>query len=234
MCYNRCAVENQFLEVNMKKAISSILVIIGIILILTPLISKVLIESREKLSAEIARQLTAEQMGKNNQREAVYDYDSIQEVEIRSLLSVRIDEIEINKNIIGVIIIEDLNISLPIVKGVSSSNLLIGAGTMKPDLVMGQGNYSLAAHYARGDKFFGRLLEIEEGTIVKITDKKTVYEYSIYDTQIVPDTSLYMLDQEQADKRGKPIISLMTCYYTSRNGKRFFALGELADQYPYE
>lgn len=26
----------------------------------------------------------------------------------------------------------------------------------------------------------------------------------------------------------------MTCYYTSRNGQRFFALGELVDEYPHE
>jgi sortase A len=49
----------------------------------------------------------------------------------------------------------------------------------------------------------------------------------------VPETALYMLDQERAELRGKPIISLMTCYYTSKNGKRFFALGELVDTYEY-
>ena len=60
-----------------------------------------------------------------------------------------------------------------------------------------------------------------------------VYEYRIYDTLIVPDTAMYMLEHDIAEERGKPIISLMTCYYTSKNGKRFFALGELVDEYPY-
>jgi sortase A len=105
---------------------------------------------------------------------------------------------------------------------------------MKPDLVMGEGNYSLASHYSKNNQLFGGLLKIEKGAIVKITNKKVVYEYMIYDTQIVPDTALYMLDNNRADKRGKPILSLMTCYYTSKNGKRFFALGELVDQYPYK
>lgn len=81
---------------------------------------------------------------------------------------------------------------------------------------------------------FGSLMDIEEESIVKITDKKTVYEYKIYETVLVPDTAMYMLEHNRAEDRGKPIISLMTCYYTSKNGKRFFALGELVDEYPYE
>lgn len=104
---------------------------------------------------------------------------------------------------------------------------------MRPNIVMGKGNYSLAGHYMKDNQLFGGLLNIEEGTIVKITNKKIIYEYKIYDTQIVADTALYMLNDDRAEKRGKPIISLMTCYYTS-NGKRFFALGELVNEYPYD
>lgn len=51
---------------------------------------------------------------------------------------------------------------------------------------------------------------------------------------VVPNTALDMLLDEKADERGKPILSLMTCYYTSKNGTRFFALGELAKRYPAE
>lgn len=105
---------------------------------------------------------------------------------------------------------------------------------MSPEIQMGKGNYSLAGHYMKDNLLFGSLLNIEIGTIVKITDKNKVYEYEIYDIEIVPDTAFYMLDQDRAKKRGKPIISLMTCYYTSKNGKRFFAMGELIDEYPYD
>lgn len=220
----------------MKKTISSILIIIGILLIVSPLINNQIIKNRVEISQEITKEITVEQIEENEEEEAVYDYEDIRDVEIRSTIAATIDmdKAKINENIIGQIIIEDLNINLPILKGVTHSNLLLGAGTMKADLVMGEGNYSLAGHYTKDKQLFGRLLEIESGTIVKITNKKIVYEYMIYDTQIVPDTSFYMLDHDRAERRGKPILSLMTCYYTSKNGKRFFALGELVDQYPYE
>jgi sortase A len=220
----------------MKKIISSILIIIGISLIVSPFINDLIIKNRVEISKEIIGEMTVEQIEKNDQQEAVYEYDDIQNVEIISTIAstMDMDKAEINENIIGQIIIDDLNINLPILKGITHSNLLIGAGTMKPDLVMGEGNYSLASHYSKNNQLFGGLLKIEKGAIVKITNKKVVYEYMIYDTQIVPDTALYMLDNNRADKRGKPILSLMTCYYTSKNGKRFFALGELVDQYPYK
>jgi sortase A len=111
---------------------------------------------------------------------------------------------------------------------------MAGAGTMVPDLKMGEGNFSLASHYMKDPSLlFGNLLNAEPGMQVRITDKINIYEYEIYETVLVPETAIYMLDHERADERGKPIISLMTCYYTSKNGKRFFALGELVDTYPY-
>lgn len=220
----------------MKKIVPSILIIIGISLISSPFINNLIIKKILEASQEATNEITAEEIKKNEEKEALYNYEDIQDVEIRSTIAATMDmnKIEINDNIIGQILIDDLDINLPILKGVTHSNLLMGAGTMKPDLKMGVGNYSLAGHYSKTGNLFGKLLEIENGTIVKITNKEMVYEYMIYDTQIVPDTSLYMIDHDSADKRGKPIISLMTCYYTSKNGKRFFALGELVDQYPYE
>lgn len=220
----------------MKKIVPSILIIIGISLISSPFINNLIIKKILEASQEATNEITAEEIKKNEDNESLYNYEDIQDVEIRSTIAATMDmnKIEINDNIIGQILIDDLDINLPILKGVTHSNLLMGAGTMKPDLKMGVGNYSLAGHYSKNGNLFGKLLEIENGTIVKITNKEMVYEYMIYDTQIVPDTSLYMIDHDSADKRGKPIISLMTCYYTSKNGKRFFALGELVDQYPYE
>ena len=100
---------------------------------------------------------------------------------------------------------------------------------------MRKGESPRAGHYlSTKTTLFGPLLDIEIGTIVKITNKSVVYEYEIYDTKIVPETAMYMLEEKQAEDRGSPIISLMTCYYTSKNGQRFFALGELIDAYPYD
>lgn len=231
----------------MKKVISTLLIIIGLTLMASPFINDLLIKNKISSTSNLVKEITAQQIEENIQssqepaeedldEEVLFNYDAIEDVQIATTINevIRFKNEEINKNIIGQIIVEDLNIDLPILKGVSNSNLLIGAGTMKPGLKMGQGNYSLAGHYMKNGLLFGNLLDIEKGTIVKITNKSVVYEYEIYDTQIVPDTSFYMLGEDRAIKRGKPIISLMTCYYTSKNGKRFFALGELVREYPYD
>ncbi len=231
----------------MKKIISTLLIVLGLILIVSPFINDILIKNKISYTNTLVKEITAQQIEENTQAvedpkeedlqdEVLFNYDAIEDVQITTTLSevIRFKKEDINKNIIGQIIIDDLNIDLPILKGVTNSNLLIGAGTMKSGLVMGEGNYSLAGHYMKDGLLFGNLLDIQKGTKVKVTNKLVVYEYEIYDTQIVPDTSFYMLGEDRAIKRGKPIISLMTCYFTSKNGKRFFALGELVAQYPYD
>lgn len=217
----------------MKKLISTLLIIVGVILILSPFFNKQIIERRVTTTQEVVQAVTAEEIENNSKEIAIYDFSAIKDVGIASTIT---GSINFNaKNVIGQLTIDDINVNLPILKGVTNSNLLAGAATMVSDIEMGKGNYSLAGHYMEDEGLlFGGLIDVKIGTIVKITDKKIIYQYAIYETQIVPDTSFYMLNNDRADKRGKPIISLMTCYYTSKNGKRFFALGELVSQYPYE
>ena len=52
--------------------------------------------------------------------------------------------------VIGGISIPELNMNLPIFKGLENVALYYGAGTMKENQVMGQGNYSLASHHVFG------------------------------------------------------------------------------------
>lgn len=216
----------------MKKWISTLLIIIGAGLIAYQFLPEILIKRQVVKSTTVVEEITEEQIVENNEREAVYDYTAIEDVSGRTAVS-GVSQFE-NDNIIGILMVDDLGINLPILKGVSDANLMAGAGTMVPDLKMGEGNYSLASHYMKDPSLlFGNLLNAEVGMKVRITDKINVYEYEIYETVLVPETAMYMLDHEQADERGKPIISLMTCYYTSKNGQRFFALGELVDTYPY-
>ena len=217
----------------MKRFISTLLIIIGIILIFSPIFNRQIIKHTVTTTQEVVQTVTAEDIEENLKQTAIYDFSAIKDVGVASTITGSINFND--KNVIGQLTIPDLNINLPILKGVTNSNLLAGASTMVDGIEMGMGNYPLAGHYMKEKGLlFGGLIDIEVGSKVKITDKKVIYEYEIYDTQIVPDTSFYMLDNDRAVKRGKPIISLMTCYYTSKNGKRFFALGELVNQYSYE
>ena len=217
----------------MKKIIPTILIIIGVILILTPFLSEQIIKyfNNNIIDDEISN----ETLIANNSRdiEAEFDYDAIEDVDIMAVLrgSFRIDK----ELIIGTLFIPDLGVNLPIMKGLSDSNLMVGASTMKPDQSFGEGNFSLAGHYMKNkDLLFGSLMDIELDTMVYISDGEKVYEYEIYETLVVPDTAIEMISDEKADEVGKPLISLMTCYFTSKSGQRFFALGELVDKYNVE
>ena len=217
----------------MKKFISIVLIIIGIALILTPTIKNQIIKHNIKKKSEIVNTITHEEITENIETDAEFDYEAIEDVGITSTIigSINFD----NKSMIGQLIIPELDINLPVLKGVTNANLLAGATTMVPEQKMGEGNYPLAGHRMKQkDLLFGSLMDIEIGTIVYITDKETIYEYTIYDTVVVQDTAMEMLDNKRAEEKGKPIISLMTCYYSSNTGKRFFALGELTDEYAVE
>ena len=139
------------------------------------------------------------------------------------------------KLVIGLLLIPDLNVDLPILKGITDANLMVGVGTMRKDQIMGKGNYPLSGHNMKNkDLLFGRLMDIKLGTRVIISDGQMVYEYEIYENRVVADTAMDMLLDQRAEERGKPIISLMTCYHSSKTGKRFFSLGELVDEYAFE
>lgn len=214
-----------------RKILSIVLILVGLILILSPYIINTVIKYTS--SPSLIEEFSAEDLQSNNKREAEFDFSSVKDVEIASslVLSTKID-----KNlIIGQIVIPGINLNLPIVKGLSDSNLLAGAATMKEKQSMGSGNFSLAGHNMKqNNTLFGNLMNIKEGSVVKITDKNTVYEYKIYETIIVPDDTVQIIEDNIAEEHGKPVISLMTCYHTSKSGKRFFAMGELIKQYPYD
>ncbi|WP_353096556.1 class A sortase [Tissierella praeacuta] len=217
----------------MKKLISIALILVGIILILIPNIKEEIIKSNIKNKSEIIETITHDEIVNNLEIEAEYNYEAIEDIGTISSI-IKASDFD-NKSMIGQLIIPDLDINLPILKGVTNANLLAGVTTMVPEQKMGEGNYPLAGHRMKNKNLlFGSLMDIEIGTIVYITDKETIYEYTIYDTVVVPDTAMDMLYNKKADEREKPIVSLMTCYYSSNTGKRFFALGELTKEYPVE
>lgn len=217
----------------MKRVISIILIGLGLILIITPNIRNMIVKNKTKEINKMIDAISYDDILKNQESDVEYNYEAVEDVGLASVLfsSIAFD----NKNLIGQLTIPDLDIELPLLKGLTNSNLSVGAATMKDDQVMGERNYSVSGHNMKNkDILFGRLMDIEVGTTVYITDKNEIFEYDIYDVVVVPDTAIYMIEDLEAEKKGKPIISLMTCYYSSKTGKRFFALGQLIDKYPME
>jgi sortase A len=220
----------------LKKALPVLLILIGIILVSIPLLTEQIIKYYNNGIAK--EEITMEEIKSNikineGKEDIEFDFSVIQDIDIMSAIKASMD---FDRNlVIGILLIPDLDIDIPIFKGLTNGNLMAGAGTMRPDQSMGVGNYPLAGHNMKDKSLlFGSLMDINVGTKAIISDGDTVYEYEIYENIVVPDTALDMILDEKSKERGKPIISLMTCYYSSKTGKRFFSLGELVDEYPIE
>ncbi|BDR59443.1 hypothetical protein XA3_18840 [Xylocopilactobacillus apicola] len=86
---------------------------------------------------------------------------------------------------IGYIVIPTVDIRNPVFKGYgeSGNNLLHGVGTMKPNQIMGAGNYALAGHYMNNQTVFHNLSKAKVGEDVYLTDLKFFYKYRISSIQ---------------------------------------------------
>ncbi|QQC72695.1 class A sortase [Lactococcus garvieae] len=116
--------------------------------------------------------------------EASYDPEEVTSLNTEDIIAAQFSKDELAA--VGVLSIPNLQINLPIFLGVGYNTMMYGSGTMKPDQVMGQGNYSLASHTifdmqgsAISDVLFGNLKNAQKDQEVYITDKEKVYLYTI-------------------------------------------------------
>lgn len=214
-----------------KKIIAGVLIVVGIILLLLPRINGYLLKNVS--SKEYISEVTHEQMKKNlENKEATFDFDNVTPIDITSTIQ---NINSINKDqIVAQLIIPDLNMNIGIFLGVSNANLNSGAGTLKPDQTLGEGNYAIAAHYSGyKDVLFNRIHDAAPGMNAYLTDKDKIYHYVIVENKKVPETELSMIENSQADAYGAPILSMMTCESISDSTNRIFAIATLKDTYEY-
>lgn len=184
---------------------------------------------------EVIESISADTLQQNNEREVPNHNEDITPLSLTSTVRTVVSSPELAEYMIGQIIIPSRNTNIGILRGVTEDNLMLGAATMKLDQTMGEGNYALAGHYQFEEGvLFNAVYDIAVGTDVYITDKRMVYHYRIYDRDIYPEDALYMIEDGEAQKRGNPILTLMTCPISSKNKTRVFARGDLIDSYPFE
>jgi sortase family protein len=219
-----------------RKIISVILVLGAIVLFAIPQYAKYRLKENIKQASEIVEQVPAQTLKRNEEKvikKENFNFENVQEI---SPTSTFLSANNIDKSLLlGQLVIPSVNMNLPIFKGTTNDNLLAGATTMKESDKMGQGNFTLAGHYNKDKSIlFGSLMDVKVGDIIRVTDKVNIYEYKVYDTVTIDDKALYMIDDERALIHGNNIISLMTCYYSSNTGKRYFVLGDFVKKSPYE
>ena len=155
-------------------------------------------------------QISKEKLEENQDTEGNFDFDSVKAISSEAVLSAQWDAQQLP--VIGGIAIPEVEINLPIFKGLDNVNLFYGAGTMKPNQKMGEGNYSLASHHIftaenASQMLFSPLVNAKEGMKIYLTDKEKVYTYVIREVKhVTPDRV-----DEIEDREGINEITLVTC-----------------------
>ncbi|MFP7231191.1 class A sortase [Bacillus subtilis] len=206
-----------------KKMIMTVFILFGLLLISSPYIKGGIIAYLSKSQIESA--LTVEQLKENNEKEAVFEFDSIQPPDLMEAIKAGFDHDQ--KTIIGRITIKSIGLELPILKGTTNDNLLIGAATMRPDQKMGEGNYPLAGHHLKQKSLlFGPLENIKTGAQIVITDFKKDYIYTVTSKDIISE-----MDAEVIEETNKKEITLITCDKAVKTEGRLVVKGELVDSF---
>lgn len=155
-------------------------------------------------------QVTKEKIEENKETEGNFDFDSVKSISSEAVLAAQWDAQQLP--VIGGIAIPEVEINLPIFKGLDNVNLFYGAGTMKANQKMGEGNYSLASHHIftaenASQMLFSPLVNAKEGMKIYLTDKDKVYTYEIHEVKhVTPDRV-----DEIEDRDGIKEITLVTC-----------------------
>ncbi|BAK20552.1 sortase A, LPXTG specific [Melissococcus plutonius ATCC 35311] len=161
---------------------------------------------RKNSQAYTINHITPREAKKNNQKKEPFNFKSVESLSNQSVLKAQFE----NKKLpmIGSIAIPSVEVNLPIFKGLSNAALLKGAGTMKADEKMGEGNYSLASHRTQDERvLFTPIERTSIGDNIYITDLEKVYTYKIDFIKKVSPTQVELID----DVPNQKLITLITC-----------------------
>lgn len=166
-------------------------------------------------------QVTRQSIKKNQSKKGNYDFSNVKDLNLQTVAKNRANKQ--NVNIIGTIAIPDIDMSIPIAKGVDNNTLALAAGTMREDQEMGKGNYALAGHnMAHGSKilFSPLYYHAKVGQKVYLTDLDKIYTYKITERKFIDADRVDVVNNTK-----EPIITLITCDATG--ARRLMVRGKL-------
>lgn len=163
--------------------------------------------------------ITAEQIKKNEQKPASFDFSDVKELDMEGVIKAGLDSKSLSQ--LGGIAIPSVKINLPIFKGTSETAISAGAGTMKPNQKMGEGNYALASHRTYSDDLlFAPLRRVKKGAKIYLTDLSYVYEYKVNRIELIEPTDVDVIEDHGMNRE----VTLITCNYSG--SKRLLVQGE--------
>ncbi|EFO68643.1 class A sortase [Lactobacillus iners] len=217
-----------------KRNYKKVILNIGIGLIIALIIGAIIVVLNfDKLQGNAAHNLqnTALRIGKTNKqrKNPSFNFSDVKPISPASLAYAYAHQKDYRA--IGQITIPKWHINLNIYKGVGNTELNLGAGTMKPNQVMGKGNYALAGHNMDdGRSYFSPLYTAKvrgylgSDTTIMLTDYKNVYFYKTIESTFISRNRIDLID-DKPEFIKNPVISLFTCDYTGAG--RLFVRGKL-------
>lgn len=183
-----------------KKFVAIFLIVLGLLLMAMVPLKNYLVQSHQQ---QAVSQITKATVKRNRKKKGDFQFDKVHEIGIKQAATTYKQD----PLIIGRIQIPSVGLNLPINKGLSDVNMSTGACTMRPNQVMGKGNYPLAGHYMTNNgALFSPLENTQIGQNIYITDLNHTYTYKIYSKKIVDPHDVYLVNNTK-----KPIITLITC-----------------------
>lgn len=203
--------------------LAGLLLIIGLLLIFSNPIKYWIIGQMSNKNA--VSNVSAASIEKNNQTKGEFDFDKVVDLDLETIAKARLYQDKMA--VVGGIAIPGVKINLPIIKGVSNYNLAVGAGTMKENQVMGEGNYALAGHnMIDKDLLFSPLYKLKMDDEIYLTDLTDVYVYKTSFIETVNPDRVDLID----DVEGKTLLTLVTC--NPDGSKRLVVQGEFVKKVP--
>ncbi len=115
----------------------------------------------------------------------------------------------IKKNMEGILVIDSIDLKLPIIRGASAENMLLTVTSFENTGIPGEiGNYAIIGHrnltYGRN---FNRLGEMKVGDIIKVITDNGTFNYTVNEIFLVLPNDVGVLFGTKLEKR----ITLITC-----------------------
>lgn len=216
-------------RVGFRRVLGLILLVIGIVIMINQAwpVVQVYLNQQDVAVANY----TAEELQENasDQSNGQFDFNEVRNVSATEVNQVRadIESGEADLDVLGAVAIPDANLNTAVIKGMSDVAMVSGAGTMFPDQVMGQGNYTLASHHIGygTDILLNNISDsVTVGDKIYLTDLTNVYVYETFFVEAVNPDQVQYISQEMM---GDPIVTLMTC--TADLTQRWIVQGNLTE-----
>lgn len=197
----------------MRRAVSSVLIVIGVLVIIFPSLRVVYFERKQDDILEAWESLTC-----HLEEDAFHEGSEAQDF----WGSIKLEDID------GILEIDRIDLKEPVFKEVTETNLYVGVAKIQTESELGAiGNYAIAGHRNRTyGKHFNRLGELEKGDLIKVSCAEELYTYEVYEVLIVKAEDSWVIQGNGKDS----LITLVTCDYSVKPTGRLVVRAKSIEQ----